>query len=677
MILTSADSQASSVAQMVLLDPKSKNVTNETSMQEGLDIVGPTGTRSFVHSLRHFMRREKFPIHVHEGLVFHVSGNVQKRIKKRKHDDEGNDSFRFSIHSIPFRERHSVYDRCVEREVVSFIFKTPPMPGKFLPAKAKELGVPTGPLYGKLKSGKSVTFLDSAGHEKTVDSNQVVSEGSPSVAVFVLYYSSIEVGEDILTSTKLRETLQSNEHCVEVVLHLCTKDSFQALSSRFWTHDPIFCSSIDHIFVPINDCETGSPFRSAAIGARARSLLCGDIYRIPLRLASSAQPTKNDCTIVYREATPMLEYVLIPRLRKGYRSETIVGRELEEIEARELVQQSGAMELCAKLLPESCNDITKTNGELLFTGTGSAIPCKYRNVTGMMYKGPDGRSMLLDVGEGTIGQLLRLQSSPDYKRELLESIKAVWISHPHADHHLGLLHLLHERRSSEPVLLLASDPLFRFLEEYCAIVPSVSGSYIPVNSWSLIHSENVLANRLCEVLGISGCKTVPVTHCPHSFAIILDGTDFGKIVYSGDCRPSHQLADAGIDADLLIHEATFEDGMEEEACLKRHSTVSEALGVADRMKAKGIVLTHFSQRYPKIPPIPQGEKVWDFPIVFAFDYMRLSPETIKTAARVTPALRLLFPADGTGESNSEVDEEMMNAQEIMSTPGLFAHSEVL
>jgi ribonuclease BN (tRNA processing enzyme) len=32
-----------------------------------------------------------------------------------------------------------------------------------------------------------------------------------------------------------------------------------------------------------------------------------------------------------------------------------------------------------------------------------------------------------------------------------------------------------------------------------------------------------------------------------------------KLVYSGDTRPSQQLALAGSGADLLVHEATFDD----------------------------------------------------------------------------------------------------------------------
>jgi len=74
-----------------------------------------------------------------------------------------------------------------------------------------------------------------------------------------------------------------------------------------------------------------------------------------------------------------------------------------------------------------------------------------------------------------------------------------------------------------------------------------------------------------------------------------------KLVYSGDTRPSKELEEEGEGADLLIHEATFESQMKEDALKKMHCTVDEAVHVASRMKAMHTILFHFSQRYPKIP----------------------------------------------------------------------------
>ena len=77
-----------------------------------------------------------------------------------------------------------------------------------------------------------------------------------------------------------------------------------------------------------------------------------------------------------------------------------------------------------------------------------------------------------------------------------------------------------------------------------------------------------------------------------------------RLVFSGDTQPCEQLAMAGTGALLLVHEATFGEGEaeEEHARRKRHSTVGQALAIGGRMRAAHVLLTHFSQRYPLLPP---------------------------------------------------------------------------
>jgi ribonuclease Z len=58
---------------------------------------------------------------------------------------------------------------------------------------------------------------------------------------------------------------------------------------------------------------------------------------------------------------------------------------------------------------------------------------------------------------------------------------------------------------------------------------------------------------------------------------------------------------SGRGSDLLIHEATMEDELVREAHSKLHSTTSQAIEVGLRMGAKFTLLTHFSQRYAKLP----------------------------------------------------------------------------
>ena len=88
-------------------------------------------------------------------------------------------------------------------------------------------------------------------------------------------------------------------------------------------------------------------------------------------------------------------------------------------------------------------------------------------------------------------------------------------------------------------------------------------------------------------------------HCQNAYGIVLDLASGQKIVFSGDCRPSQSLVKAGINCNLLIHEATFDDIRMQDALKKKHSTISEAVGIAKKMNAEHTILTHFSQRYPK------------------------------------------------------------------------------
>lgn len=47
-----------------------------------------------------------------------------------------------------------------ESTAVCYICQLAPLPGKFYPEKAIELGVPKGPLFGDLQLGKTVTLKD-------------------------------------------------------------------------------------------------------------------------------------------------------------------------------------------------------------------------------------------------------------------------------------------------------------------------------------------------------------------------------------------------------------------------------------------------------------------------------------------------------------------------------------
>lgn len=70
-----------------------------------------------------------------------------------------------------------------------------------------------------------------------------------------------------------------------------------------------------------------------------------------------------------------------------------------------------------------------------------------------------------------------------------------------------------------------------------------------------------------------------------------------KIAYSGDTRPLKSVEKLAERADLLIHDATFDQKLAEKAVADGHSTAHEAAEAAKKAKVKQLVLTHISPRY--------------------------------------------------------------------------------
>lgn len=104
-----------------------------------------------------------------------------------------------------------------------------------------------------------------------------------------------------------------------------------------------------------------------------------------------------------------------------------------------------------------------------------------------------------------------------------------------------------------------------------------------------------------KATSLSNLVTTPVSHCYGAQAVSLTFPNGFKFSYSGDCRPSNKFAIIGKGSTVLLHEATFDDELIGDAEAKKHSTTSEAIGVGMAMGARRLILTHFSQRYQKIP----------------------------------------------------------------------------
>lgn len=113
-----------------------------------------------------------------------------------------------------------------------------------------------------------------------------------------------------------------------------------------------------------------------------------------------------------------------------------------------------------------------------------------------------------------------------------------------------------------------------------------------------------------------------------------------RFVYSGDTEPCENLVRYGKDCDLLIHESTVEDGLVSFARTTFHSTLSEAIDIGRRMNARFTILTHFSQRYGKLPFM--SDEVNGPTVGMAFDNMRISPDEFVRLPLMYDALKCMY-----------------------------------
>lgn len=308
---------------------------------------------------------------------------------------------------------------------------------------------------------------------------------------------------------------------------------------------------------------------------------------------------------------------------------------------------------------------------ITFLGTGAAIPSKYRNVTGILLQlQHKNASILMDCGESSLGQMYKKLGQKGTE-DALRSLKFIWISHIHADHHIGLSSVLSARSrllgpSCEPLLVIGPRPLQKALGYYASLEPmsftymeasctEVDGNPVPEETRGMLEEAK-------KALGVKRLESIRVIHCAHSFALVLESLDFDmaddntkgwKIVFSGDTRPSPNLIEAASRATLLIHEATFDDSMIEEAKEKRHSTTSEAINAGKEAKAYSTILTHFSQRYPKIPVIDGN---FSGHVSVAFDLMSVTLADLPRLPTLVPAFKMLFEENVGDEETIKIPD---------------------
>lgn len=274
--------------------------------------------------------------------------------------------------------------------------------------------------------------------------------------------------------------------------------------------------------------------------------------------------------------------------------------------------------------------------ELEFLGTGAGLPAKQRNATSIALKLLAERNAiwLFDCGEGTQMQILRTTIRP-------RKIEKIFITHLHGDHIFGLPGLLSSRSfqgGDEPLEIYGPKGIAEFVQTALKISRTrltYPLHFTEIKADGILFADEqftVICKKLSHGIDSFGFRVIEKDHKGElqvdklqalgikpgpiygklkrgEQVTLEDGTslvgqDFlgkdrkGRIVtILGDTRYCQQAIELAKNADVLVHESTYNKSEEKRARSYFHSTTTQAAQVAQLAQVKLLILTHISARY--------------------------------------------------------------------------------
>ena len=320
---------------------------------------------------------------------------------------------------------------------LSYIIRNHPQRGRFLPEEAKKLNVESGPRFAELARGNSVQSKDG----KTVTPEMVLAEGKEGGGVAVVDLPSTDYVEGLISRPEWKAT--SAMTGVGAILWLLGPGVSKDQRLQDFIRDR---TNVAHVVSSPDDCPNNLAFDASAASAIRHHQIGPRYFPIPNYNnlpTSQASHTASGLETAHRGQMFQLE----PRF-ENHRSAIVPFLNTAEVleatsddvlnlarSARQEIERVDNEEL------EGSRILPSEDAEIALLGTGSSLPSKYRNVTGNLLRVPGCGSYLLDCGENTLGQMKRLYG-PETFREILRDLRLIWISHLHADHHLGTVSVI-------------------------------------------------------------------------------------------------------------------------------------------------------------------------------------------------------------------------------------------
>ncbi|KAI1422032.1 hypothetical protein F5Y12DRAFT_656513 [Xylaria sp. FL1777] len=548
------------------------------------------------------------------------------------------------------------------KQSMCYIVKGQDRRGKFNPIEAERLGV-AKPDYRRLTNRESVRGKDG----NLVTPEMVLGETVTGSGFAVLDLPDISYIDALVKRPEWADSQIMNG--IYVIFWILGRGVVDDTRLQDFMQK---MSSIRHIVTSADTCP--NMIAMDATAAQAYKLRCVDSDRFPLPAYSnelSLSGTAPACSSRYEIGRVGKTVQFAPRYE--HQDEKIVPfpdiEKLAQASFDNSVLKMAAQAKSKIIDPDFLAKIEKVEAdipnkdtEIITLGTGSAVPSKYRNVSATLVRVPGYGSYLFDAGENTMGQLRRVFGNE--LPSVLRDLKVIWISHLHADHHLGTASVIkawHEETMKSNVsakLVVASHVhMIDWLREYADVEDFGFNRLVPMLfphfKQTRLSGPRVFSAEETEQFGLEAIEGCWVDHCYGALATAFTFPSGLKIAYSGDCRPSDAFVQIGQGATILIHESTFDDELQGDAIAKKHSTISEAIDVGRRMGARRILLTHFSQRYQKIPSMEEDFEIRadvetddkakvDEVVLLGFDYMRVKLGEFRKAQAFLPAIQKLL-----------------------------------